>query len=214
DYYIEVKIKFDPTVGTVDVQVNGVNRLALTGQNTRNSANSYANAVTIGNRGVNAQQVATTADYDDVYICDGAGSVNNNFLSDVRVEAIFPNAAGSSAQWTPSAGSNYQCVDENPPNDDTDYVSHSTLNDLDLYAMSNITPTSGTIKGIAVQMRAKKDDAGVRTIAAAIRTNSNNYVGANQNVGTGYQYWTEIWENNPNTSVPFTITEVNAIEAG
>src|SRR5262249_37892481 len=150
-------------------------------------------------------------DYCDLYICDGQGSLNNDFLGDVRIQASIANGAGATTNWTPSAGSNYQNVDDATPNEDTDYNSDATAGDIDTYAMGDVTPAAGAVKGVMVSMRARKDDGATRTLQAAIRTGATNYFGASQNLTSSYAYYTEIWENNPNTSSPFTISDVNGL---
>ena len=61
--------------------------------------------------------------YDDWYVCDNSGPVNNNFLGDVQVGLLLPNAAGDAAGWTGSGGgAHYGYVDENPLDSDASYV--------------------------------------------------------------------------------------------
>jgi hypothetical protein len=50
---------------------------------------------------------------------------NSKALGEGFVVHLIPNGAGATTQLTPSAGSNFQCVDEVPPNT-RDYVSSST----------------------------------------------------------------------------------------
>jgi hypothetical protein len=215
-YYIELKVTVDPSAGVVVIKVNESTKLNLTGQNTRATTNSTANNFAIGkviSLGTNNPSI--TVDHDDLYICDTSGSVNNDFIGDVRVQAILPDGAGSTTQWTPNgAGSNYQCVDESDPNDDTDYVSSANAGDVDTYSFSNVTPTTGTVAGVQWLGCARKDDAGVRTIAPAIRSGGTNYFGGNQNIGTSYTYYLEVLETNPDTTGAWTISEVNAAEFG
>lgn len=215
-YYIEWKLKIDNTTGTVDVRVNGESWLSLTGQDTQNTTNATANGFILGVSAYPTSSFGTagTFDYDDVYVCDTQGSNNNDFMGDVRIQATLPSGAGTTTNFTPSAGSNYENVDDATPNDNTDYNYSLTAGHIDTYVMGDIAPSAGTIKGIAVQMRARKDDAGTRTIAAAIRTGGTDYFGSNKNIGTDYTYYTEIWEINPNTSVGFSIADINGLEAG
>lgn len=45
-----------------------------------------------------------------------------------RQDTLYANADGDLFQWTASAGADFECVDETTPNDNTDYISTSTLN--------------------------------------------------------------------------------------
>jgi len=130
------------------------------------------------------------------------------------VPTLFPSGAGSSTQMTPSAGSNFQCVDETSPNGDTDYVSDSVVGHKDLYAMGNLPSTSGTIKGIQVLSYDRKDDAGTRQIKNKIKSGATEADGATVTLGTSYVYVRDIFEHDPDTGAPWTPSGVNAIEAG
>jgi len=211
-YYIEFKIKIDNSTGTADIVVNGSNKLALSSQDTQNTANATANQVRLGN---NAVSTASTLDYDDFYSCDGTGSAPTNaLLGDVRVETILPNGVGNTSAWTPSAGSNFQNVDETAPNADTDYNSTSNAGDVDTYNYPSITPTSGTVYGVQVNMNARKDDGGTRTIAPVVRSGGTDFVGTSQNIGSSYTYYQQLYEQDPNTAAAWTISNVNAAEFG
>lgn len=211
-YYIEWKVKIDNTTGTIDVQVNGSNKLSLTGLDTQNTANATANQVVMGNLGGNSN---TTSDFGDFYACDGQGSApTNTFLGDVRIEAKFTNGAGVTTEWTPSAGSNFQNVDETAPDDDTTFNSSSTINQVDTYAYPDITPGFGTVFGVQVLMNTRKDDGGTRTIAPVVRSGSTNYVGNSQNISTSYLYYRQMYEQNPDTAAVWTVSGVNAAEFG
>lgn len=217
-HYFEVAITVHNTAGTIDVRWDGVNVPGLTGltsQNTRNGTNNYGNRVGLFGAPSNAALggASTIVDVDDLYICDDSGAQNNTFLGDVRVQAVFPSGAGNSNQFTPSTGSNYQTVDETTPNDDTDYNSSSTANDIDLFAMGDITPTSGTIKAVVVWVYCRKDDGGSRTLAPAVRSGGSNSFATTISVGSSYAYYPGIFELDP-ASAAWTVTTVNSIEAG
>jgi|SRR3990167_662169 len=206
-YYIELKATIHDSTGSAVLRINSVQELSVSGVDTKNTANASADGVQLGGNG--------QMYFDDLYVCDDNGSVNNDFLGDIRVEAILPSGAGNSAQWTPSAGANYENVDETPPDEDTTYNSSLTPTNLDLFAMANLVSTSGSIKGIQTLRYTRKDDAGARIIRRAIRTGATNYFGSNESISLQtYAYFHEIVENNPNTTNPWTISEVNAIEAG
>lgn len=208
-YYVELKVLIHPSAGTVDLRVNGASVLSLTGQNTRQSANSFATQVSFGNR----DTTGISVNVDDVYICDNSGSTNNTFLGDVRVECLFPNGAGSTTNFAPSAGSNYQCVDDNPANDDTDYVSSSTVTDRDLYAMASLSSTSGAVKAVCVTTTDRKDDSGTRTHAHVVKSGASVSVGTAFAPTTAYAIHQTVFESKPGGGA-WTISDVNGAEAG
>jgi len=212
-YYIELKVVFATgATGSFTLRVNGVNELTGATVQTAATANASANQIACHPY----ETGGAALDFDDFYLCDATGAQNNDFLGDVRVQAILPSAAGATTQWTPSAAvANYTTVDEATPNDDTDYNSSATLNQIDTYAYGDVTPTTGTVKGIQTNCYARKDDAGIRTIAPVIRHAAVDYVQANlPNLSTSYQYLPQVVELNPGTGVAFTIADVNAAEFG
>ena len=154
--------------------------------------------------------------FDDLYFCDGSGSRNNDFLGDMKVETIFPSGNGNSNDWSSSSGGdNYTNVDENPPNDDTDY-NYSTLSgNIDTFAFENLTTVSGSINGIQLNILARKDDAGTKIVKQVIRRGSVDYVIENPHyMADAYAYYVDIVEEDPSTSSDWTITGINAAEFG
>jgi hypothetical protein len=212
--YVEVKVLIHDSTGTAEVRVNGTAYLALTGQDTKNSANATFNKIRVGCICHHYDNQPFILQIDDFYYCDTTGSTNNNFLGDIRVQALTPTGAGAYTEWTPSAGSNYQCVDENPPNGDTDYVSSATVGQRDTYALSNLTATTGSVKGVQVVSRVRKDDGGTRTIHNVVYASATLGESSDQSVSTSYTTVTTIHENNPSTSTAWTISGVNGMEAG
>lgn len=210
--YVEVKVLFHASAGTVEIRVNGSSTpvLNLTGKVTAVSGNAYINRVQLARDQPNANMMVM---WDDFYICDTAGSTNNTFLGDTRVECVLPSGAGNSAQFTASAGSNYQCVDENPANDDTDYVSSSNVGDKDTYAMTNLSSTSGTVKAVCVTSVDRKDDSGARTHSHVVRLSGSESTGTAFSPTTSYSVHQTPFETKPGGGA-WTITDVNNAEAG
>ena len=197
--------------GSVQIWVNGASVLSLASVTTQTSANSYFYCIQFGNDGSGGGP--GTLYWDDVVVYSGTGGVTGP-IGDCRVQAIRPSGAGATTQMTPSAGSNYTCVDDTTPNGDTDYVSETTAGEKDTYAFGNLTSTSGTIKGIQILISARKDDAGSRSIAPVYRPASTDYDGTTVSVGDSYAYRREITEVSPETSVAWTIAEINGAEFG
>lgn len=209
--YIEWKVTIADSISadTCKVRVNGTDVITVaTSQDLKNTANASANSVVIGGTGGH-----TACYYDDFYVCNQSGTTNNDFLGDVKVRTIYPSGAGNSTDWTPSAGSNYQCVDESPANGDTDYVSETTAGDHDTYALDDITIT-GSILGIQTNLYAKKDDAGTKELAAVVRSGTTDYDGATVSVNGSYTVHTEIRETDPDTTAAWTQSGINAMECG
>jgi len=151
--------------------------------------------------------------FDDIYFQNQSGSVNNDFLGDSRIITLKPNGAGASTQWTPSANSNYQNVDDTTSDGDSTYNYSGTVGQIDTFAMEDISG-SGTIKGIAINLVARKDDASARQVSPITRVGSTNYEGSAHTMAATYVMYQSIRETNPATASAWLVSEVNAAEIG
>jgi hypothetical protein len=210
-YYIEIKATISDSIsaGACVVRVNGVAAITLAaGADTKATGNAYANQLWIGQVGSsgNSQRV------DDLYLCDTSGSVNNDFLGDCRVDALYPNADGAYSSWAPSTGTaHWSLVDETAPNA-TDYVSASTVGAKDSYAFTDLT--APTVFGVQVNNYAWKDDAGGRSIANLVRSGGVDAQGAGTALATTPLYLSSVHETDPATSTAWTQAGINAAEFG
>ena len=131
-FFLELKVYCHDSSGTVDVRVNESSVLSLSSIDTRVNTVYYDSwrlwALSSG-----------TVKFDHLHYLDGSGTKNNNFLGRKQVRTIFPNAVGDDDDWTPTAGSNYECVDESVIDDLTSYVSSGISGQQDLYEYPDVT---------------------------------------------------------------------------
>jgi hypothetical protein len=213
--YIEFKVTIADSIsaGSCKVRLNGVDIITVaTGQDLKATSNTTANSLRLSSSSTLASTVLL---FDDFYLCDATGSTNNDFLGDVRVDAIYPTADGNYSQFTPSTGSDhYALVDETTPNT-TDYNDGTTVGHRDSYAMGNLSAlTSQTVYGVQVNAAILKDDAGAKSAATFVRSSSTNGDGASAALSTSQVYVSQVFETDPNGSIAWTETTVNAMEAG
>lgn len=204
--YIEVKATINDTTGAVEVHVNGTSVLTLSSVDTKNTANAFI-----------TRYALSTGLYDDHYFLDTTGSApTNDMLGDVKVEVIYPNAAGDSTDFTPSAGSNFQNVDDVTTNDgDSTYNESSTTGQIDLFNLQPLVATSGVVFAVQSHMVARKTDGVVREVRQKLKSGSTVVDGATVGLGTSYQqYHGVIEELDPDTAAAWTISGVNALQAG
>lgn len=199
--HFQVKVVVDDSVGSVIIKKNGGTILTLNNIDTKQGVNAYSNVVKFKN-------YAGSSDvyFDDVYIAE-------DILGICVVETKYPNGAGQSTQWTPSGGSNYQCVDEASMNSDTDYVYSSTPGNIDTYTFTDMV-NDGVIKAIQVNAFAKIDDTGLRKIALVTRPSDTDYVGSDNALTTLFDHLFQIHETNPDDSEPWSIADVNGCQFG
>jgi len=209
--YIEFKVKISATVGTIEVRVNTVPILTLTGQNTLTTASATWNEIKIGQFAFTAPNVYV----DDIYVLDGSGSFNNDFLGDVRIDAVFPNADGNSSQFTRSTGTDqYATVDETSPNGDTDYNETATVGNRDTLNYPNAPVAGANILAIQGDVYGRKTDAGGAGVKLITRIAGTDYQGTEVGIGTSYNYQRQVWDVKPSDSTAWTDTDFNAAEFG
>lgn len=206
-HFFELAYTIDPSVGVATVYVDGVQVLNLTGQNTRNTANSSWNGVLLGivQPTVGSNQ-STNYDYDDFYVCDGVnatatqGAPFNTALGDRNVRVIYPTGTGNYSQYTGAPSSsiaNFNNVDENPPTDDTDYNRSGTIGNRDSYTYA--IPV-GTISALWPLPYSRKDDAGTRKVTTFSRISGVDYDNADATLSQSYQFVGGILGLNPASS--------------
>jgi hypothetical protein len=217
----EAKVVVHDTAGSVEVRIYGEDtaELLLTNIDTRMSGAARPNGT------ISYINLAGAGYPDDFRAMTLDGTYNNDFIGDARIETIMPTAAGNSTQFTPSTGSNWQNVDENAVvggnwqnqlgDGDTTYNSSNTVGHKDLFTLADLSVVAGSVRGIEVRNKWRKDDAAARTAKRVIRTGGTDYEGATAvSMSDSYVATDEIIEQNPNTSLPWTISNINALETG
>lgn len=212
-YDIEIKVVINNSTGSFEVRINGAADANLTAssQNTRSSSNNSADILRFGDAG---GTFASNTRYDQIVVMDSSGSEMNDFLGVVNVNLHQQTGAGNYAQFTPSAGSNYQNVDDSAPDGDSTYNESNTPNQIDSFAMGNLPAGTTTVHALYKWWNAKRTDATARGLSPLFRISSTDYVGTNQNLGASYQYYGQAYPLSPATSSAWGVSEVDGLEAG
>ena len=204
---LEMYYKCDDSVGRWILKVNGIpTSVDFTGDTRYGGATGLIDNIRIGTDAYSSWP--PNAHIDNI-VFDTA-----NWIGDTRIAGIKPSGAGNSTQWTPSAGSNWDCVDE-APESDADYVSITSMDQVDTYAADDLPAEAYAVKSVQVSARARKQSSvAPQNIALAVRTGGADYFGSDSPLGFSYDGHTALWENNPGTASPWTPSEVNGAEIG
>lgn len=195
----------DGTSGEVEVRINGISVINFTGDTRNAGTSANIDGIMIGD--------SSNMWYDDLYICDSTGPAPyNTFLGDIRINTITPTGAGSTTQFTPYSGANYENVDELPYSA-SDYVTSSLSGSRDTYAMGDITGDY-TILGVQNNVIARKSDAGGTGIRSAIVSGGNTYYGSGQTLTINDTTTSDIRTVDPATGIGWTMSGVNNLESG
>lgn len=171
--HVEVKITFNNTTGSVEVRVNGNSTpvINVTNVDTVNTANVDCRYVALGY----STGGPGTSDmwWDNWYVWDTTGGVNDDFLGERRIETVVANADTATEDWTPSTGvDSYAMVDEIGPDDDTTYLSSGTTTNKTVLSTAAISTTTGSCKAVTILARTTKTDVGAATHKVGLVSNA------------------------------------------
>lgn len=191
-HVVEVKCLME-NAGTIEVRVDGATVINYSGDFLTGT----------GPRGyVRLFDGLDTCDVQWFAVMDASGSYMNNFLGDLAISEVVPDADGATAAaWTASAGSNYQCVDDalGAYNDDTDYISSSTTNQDNYVSMNGVTLTGlNTVKFAYHTALARNDGSG--SIALLTENNATVSASADKTLTTSYAWKRKVDYLDPNTA--------------
>lgn len=210
--YLEVKVSVQTsTSGSYEMRLNGATDVSGTGVDT--AQNGTTGWDVFSQRW--SSNLATTLAYDDIYVCDGTGSVNNDFLGPQTVEGIMVTAEGASDQWTPITGSNNALLVDDPatsaPHDASNYVYSDTNGNKDLYVFSDLANTNGTVTAVQLEIQMAMAAAGTRTVKTVFRDPDTTEADVVNHVvdSTAYDGFNAVMEVNPASTVAWTAADIN-----
>lgn len=171
-----------------------------------------------------------TTYYVRAYAKNASGTGYSSEISfTTAIEALSPNAAGDRCTFLFEAGDScpdhYKNVDDpkDYPDDDTTWVGAEVApgneplydNSYELYNLENHSIGLGTIYQIEVFFRCKAQNTPTRSSAkAVIKTGGTVYAGTSKTVTTSWADYSQVWATNPDTGLPWTWPEIDALQAG
>ena len=216
--WCRVEVKFNlgtnTSTGTIEVRVNGVSVLALTGQNifasTGGALLRYYN-----------DQSATADDryFDDIVINDTTGTTNNTWMDDVRIDTIQPNGDTAQADWAKSTGtSGFALIDDTLGASDGDgtYISSNTVGNKSEFDMTSLPSASGSIYALQMRVCAERSGLTARTFRSYLKNSAAVVNGPTLQAFALTYAWNlgGIASTDPNTSAPWTDSGVASVKLG
>jgi hypothetical protein len=153
--------------------------------------------------------------FDDLYIVNDQGSTNNDFLGECYVRTLRPTSDASPNDGTPSTGNDhYAMVDEVQADSDTSYITLDTDTDKEMFGYESLA-SGGLIMGVSMTTLVES------TTACDVRVNNVFKAGTTESAQTSkavaasyYMGLQHVQEDSPDTSAPWTTSEVNSGEFG
>lgn len=212
-YHWDMSITFNDSSGAMTLYFGGTLIGTLSGKDLVNGGGQQITMISLGDTPGASNPVRR---YDDLVIQPSTGLFP---VTPIQIYYLAPTGSGSANDMSTDAGAgagtNYQKVDETPPNGDTDYVQSATVGNRDLYSMANLSPSEGFILAVVAQSRTRLDTTGAQKLIHTVKTNGSEYSGATEHSPTtSFVDYQTAFIVNPSTNDLWTIAEVNAIEAG
>lgn len=204
------------TTGSVAMYHNGgpTPVFNVSNVNTRGgTANNFINEITIGSTGG-----AGNARFDNMLWHNEAGTDFNTYLGDLRGSTRAAAGAGNSTQFPTrvgGSGTNWSANSQVPSDGDTSYVESNTVGHQDLYTVTSLGYTPVTIVGVKPFIYLRKPDAGARTAALRLRSNTTETnVRTTASVPVSYGRFESMLPTDPATGSAWNLTAVNALQVG
>lgn len=218
---LEVKIVVSDTVGSIDILIDrsfGTDFSTATQVSsvfigdTQSGAASFTDIIEfISNP---AATLETEILWDDITLNDDAGTRNNTWMGDIKIQTLRPNADTAQKDMIPSIGAiNYVLVDDAPGPDSSDFVTPESALDKDLYAATDLSGANNIINAVQVKAFAQKGDVSSATIKLIAKSGATESASGSLTLGVK-QFHSFILETDPNTAGDWNKNTINTIEIG
>lgn len=205
--HVEVKAVIDPLVGAVEMRVNGVAVISVSGVDT---GSSTANNLTLMRNG-SAFFQGFDAYFDDMFAWNTLGSYNNDFIGDKRVLTVMPDDSTAQADWTVvGTASGHNAINEIPPDDDLTYLETQDVGMVSEFSIGDLVGDYGAISAVVVQGMQRKTVAGTCNTQISLISGVDEAAGVDRPITENYTYYVDVYEEDPATAAPWTKASVNA----
>lgn len=205
-HHLEVKAKIDNTTGYIEVRINEVTVLNLTGVDTQSSANASAAQFVVGLLGdVTSSAVGFGAlDLDDIFAWDDVATDPANtvvdFVGDKGCYYLKPNGDTATGTFTRSTGAtNYTLLDEVPP-DGADYLSDTTGAARTIVQVEALPANVAEVIAMMPVIYARKEESGTVELRGGVVVGTDESYTPTNSPSTAYAYM----EPGPKTIDPDT----------
>jgi len=208
--FFGVEVKVSNTVGYVTIYLNGAAVITTDSlQDTQNGGSAFFNDIHFPDDVRNFY-------IDDFFVFDTNGSRNNTVLTgEAQCDLSLPEADGDIGQWTPQgAGDDYVEIDDAIIDDDTTYLETDTAGNQFLVEMQALPASRKTVLGMQVGGQARRTAGGSGNLILLNKSGTTTSQGASQTVPSTYTGIWETYEDDPDTSSQWTVSNYNAHQAG
>ncbi len=216
---------------TVRTGTNGLSELRRWGYNdTVHTVVHNLNTINTANQGTDGADIFEAIAYaggniqvalDDIVLMDDTGGINDDFTTDpLLVVGMLPDGDGNSTDWAPSTGSAHWSLVDDPATlpADTEYVSSSTVAEIDQFGFADMDEVDDGSTGIAmvqVVTTAAMLASGSQTLAVSVRSGGTDTQGSDFTVDSiPLASYREVFDQNPVGPAAWTKATVEAAQIG
>lgn len=194
-HHFEVKAKIDNSVGYIEVRVNQVTVLNLTGVDTQTTANATAAQIVVGTSGNDLSTSNAgfgTFDLDDCFAWDDDASDAENtvvdFVGDKGCYYLAPNADTATADFAKTgSATSYGAIDEVPPTG-TEYLSTSSTTARTIVGVASLPGNISEVIAMQPIIYTRKEESGGVTMRSGVVVGTDESYGYDDDPSTAYAY--------------------------
>lgn len=203
-HHIECRVKYHPTAGELEVRIDG---------ETVSEINT--NTIVMGSNQFFSFEfgafITSFADkdayFDDLVIYD-----DQTFKGPIIVGSYSPNGNGPESDWTIfGASSTYEAIDETITDDDTSYIQGNVASDKSSVTFPDAPLNIIGIYGVYSIARMKTSEPGEGKVRINCISNTTLEQGIEHNILSGYRYFGQGFEKDPNTGAAWLVASYNSI---
>lgn len=141
--------------------------------------------------------------FDDIYVNDATGTINNGYLGEIAVLTIYPTADLTPMDWTPSTGTSAWAILDNAPST-TDYVEGAAAGDIMRVDFSALGVPVTDIHTVVTSTRMAKSTSGANTTVVRLENQGSQLAGANHTPAeTTLAWYYDQFPLDPATGLPW-----------
>lgn len=212
-WHIETKFVINGASSSIDLYVEGINVLSVTGVDLGIVPASMVQLI----NDPNGVSYSIDMYCKDWVIWDNSTAYNNDVLGTVLV-ANLPLTQDVALNWTPSTGTTgYSILDNVPPND-SQYISAAYPGTPPAYVgdFANVPADISSVRALVTYVRAAKVDGGDGSLQTGIISSPSDTpatsLGVNRPITATPTYWLDVFQTDPKTSAPWIPSAVNTAQ--
>jgi hypothetical protein len=210
-FYIQFKVTFHGSTGSVEVRVNSVTVLSATNVNTIITSNAFANGFNLGTGAfANNFQVANLI-IQDTNASQGAALAD--FLAPSEVKQLATNGAGTYNQWSITGGdANAQTVLARTPPDPTKYIGDTVSGHKTSLAVGDLS-AGPSVYCAMTRVSAAVGGVGSASFKTLLIDGGVEREGALITPGASDLFYADVWPTD-NAGAGWDVTKINGCEIG